>query len=315
MKNCLFIGNGLNRCLDNSISWKNIMSYVSNEINVASCEGISLPMDFERMANEYMIQNNAMSDAIYSKMKKIISQKLQKTKLPKDAIHHLLPELPLDAIMTTNYDYLLEYAYDEDYKCEYSKTKKYIFGETSEIGNCKFYHPHGIAKLEQSLCLGYEHYMGIVQNLRNELNTKKEGKDDERAIKRVLFGEEKAQNTWGEMFYTSNIAFVGFGLDDCEADIWWLLTHRAFLYHTNYQRIREKLTNTIVYYDILDMVEKKDPIEECKRKTEVERKQRKHTLLNSYHVKVKTYKIESQSENHHSFFKKILNDIQTKGIC
>ncbi len=312
MENCLFIGNGLNRCLVDSISWGNLMEYVAKSIKVSSHIDIAMPMEFERMANEYMIKENTSSDNIYFLMKETICDKIGSVHLPQNAIHYSINSLPIDSIITTNYDYLLEYVYRLDYRCEI-KSQKYIFGQTSEINKVKFYHPHGIVKWQQSLCLGFEHYMGIVQKLRAEINTKKDSKPDNMLIKRILFGDDEPQNTWGELFYKKNIAFVGFGLDSCESDIWWLLTHRAYIYHTNYQNIQEKLVNRIVYYDIVDVGEKSDCEAERKRKVAENAKRRNHIILKDAHVIVKPYEIKDSCE-YESCYRKIFDDIKNNGI-
>lgn len=289
------------------------MHRVADEIGIESCEGISMPMEFERLANEYMRKNPFETSDIYLKMKRLICERLQEVKLPKNAIHHRLRQLPLNTIMTTNYDYLLEYVFKNDYKCAYT-TQKYVFDRTSKLGNMCFYHPHGIASLPKSLCLGYEHYMGIVENLRQRINTKKNGNKSDMLIKRVLFGEDEPTREWGELFYTDNIAFVGLGLDSCEADIWWLLTHRAYLYHTNYEKIRSRLTNNIVYYDIIDVGEGESIWDGRIRKKIKEAKARKHLLLESEHVVVKTYVVRN-NEEYAEQYQKILDDIKHNGIC
>ena len=44
---------------------------------------------------------------------------------------------------------------------------------------------------------------------------------------------------------------MGFGLYECEADFWRLLTHRASMYYANEGGLN-LIRNTITYYDIFD---------------------------------------------------------------
>ena len=127
-------------------------------------------------------------------------------------------------------------------------------------------------------------------------------------ICRILNGFDKPEDTWAEKFYTSNIAFVGFGLPECETDIWWLLTHRAYLYYTNYHGIRDKLQNRITFYDILDVTKKENSEEEARRVESIKKQERKHFLLRNMHVEVKTKSLSS-GELYENKYREIFEEI------
>ena len=83
-----------------------------------------------------------------------------------------------------------------------------------------------------------------------------------------------------------------------ESDIRWLLTHRAYLYHSNAFETREYIQNRIVYYDILD-----------ETATDMTKSAKKdlHQLLRDAHVEVLTYKL--QDNNYVAAYRQIMNDI------
>ena len=308
MKNSLFIGNGLNRCLKNSISWGDLMEYVSKELEVSYHSEIAMPLEFERMVNEYLEKANQGGTEIYSDIKDIICRRTNDVRLPENALHYEISKLKMDSVITTNYDYLLEYVYNNDY--EYISglgRNKYLFESTSKQKGVEFYHAHGLSGAKNTLCLGYEHYMGVVQHLRESLNSKTDG---EMKIKRIICGDEKPKYTWGEKFYTDNIYFVGFQLDECESDIWWLLTHRAYLYYSNIYEMRWKLKNKIIFYDILDMRPSGNEQKEKSRKLNVQRKLNRYELLRKLNVIVREYELKNEDDTYQETYLKIFDDIR-----
>lgn len=309
MDTCLLVGNGLNRTLRASISWGDLLADIANKYGVDYHSEIPMPMEFERIVNRYLSHNSHPSADVYTEFKSKIAEKICTTKLPRDAIHHELLNANPDAILTTNYDYFLEYAFNESYVHKGSNVKKYLFDATSIQRDVTFYHLHGMVSNPQSICLGYEHYAGIVQKLRAELNTKEKGLADGMAIKKVLFGEKKRDNSWGERFYTSNIAIIGLGLSSCEIDLWWLITHRAYLYYSDYCGLKEKIANQITYYDIIDDMPKSNKSDEEKRLASVREKHNIHLLLENSHIEVKKYLLSNCGGDYGMAYLRIIGSI------
>jgi len=316
MDNCLLIGNGLNRCLEHGVSWGNLLQGVADDLGVSYNPEITMPLEFERIINEYLASNpeDPTPHAIYNKVKRKISDKVSGVELPTNAIHHQLKKLNLNAVLTTNYDLLLEYVFDGDYKYDGSTLRKYLFDSTSTIKSTDFYHIHGIADNPNSLCLGYEHYMGMVENLRSALNTKKDGKTYEMLIKRVLCGEDKPSNTWGERFYTSNIAIIGLELSESESDLWWLVTHRAYLYYSNYAKLHSQIRNNLVFYDVIDEFKKNDSEEIAKQQAKNRIKLNRHKLLEKEHVIVKPLILGRDYGSYVEAYQAAIDDIRANGI-
>lgn len=309
MDKCLLIGNGLNRCLKHSIAWGDLLKEIAENYDVNYNGAVPMPMEFERIVNQIFEKQKNPNPNLYLEVKSKIVDRLSQTKLPDNAIHNELTKLKINVIMTTNYDYLLEYVFNKDFSFK-GGTNKYYFERTSVQQGIDFYHLHGMVASKQSLCLGYEHYAGNVQKLRGELNTKKENRASEMLIKKILFGEEERNNTWGERFYTSNIDIVGLGLTESEIDLWWLLMHRAYLYYSNYEGVKKYLKNIIVFHDILEIPSDFDDENDKKRKIAIQReKENRYKMLEKAHVIVKYY-VMGQNETYSDVYRRILENIR-----
>lgn len=305
-KNCIFIGNGLNKCSSNQIGWANLLETVANRYGVTHNSGISLPLEFERLANSILDSSPyRLKDGkeIYKELKKGIIEQIGYNMLIPDGLHKRVAQIMPDVIMTSNYDLMLEKAFQNDIPALATTGTKYLFEPTSHIENTTFYHVHGIESRDTTLCLGYGHYAGLLQHLREVINKTPRGDNSsEKMPKRMqiirkLQGEAES-NGWGDLFYSSNIYFVGFGLDLCEIDLWWLLTHRAYLYYTDYEGVGKKLIdNKIVYYEVI----------EDNNRSSVELSP-KHELLEKLHVEVKCVRSYDYREGYYQ----ILDDIDER---
>ena len=178
----------------------------------------------------------------------------------------------------------------------------------------------------------------LIRQVRDELN-----KDIQYAvvivlyIRQILSGARQPTGAWPERFFYSNMAIVGFGLDQCEADIWWLLSYRAFLYYTNSWNMRDLIRNNIVYYRIIDRRSNKDTessndikpslrnnIRKSSNKRDnsiwyiddqdlTEEEKRFNRLLRSEHIGVNMYVLRD-GVTYEEAYRQILLDIDNKGI-
>jgi hypothetical protein len=317
MDNYILVGNGLNRCLSGGIPWGNLLEKISAKYKVSYNPDIVMPLEFERIVNEYLAncQSSPAPNDVMIKIKNDVADIVSNAVLTPNAVHHELKNLEVNGFFTTNYDLLLEKVFDTEYAYR-GPSKKYLFNETGRIDSKRFYHLHGIVAYSPSLCLGYEHYMGIVENIRHELNTKKNHQSTEMNIKRILCKEDPEKETWSELFYTSNIGIIGLELSSTESDLWWLITHRAWLYYSDYCYLKSMdiLNNTIVYYDVLDGDKKSDSKEEEKRIRSEFVKKNKHELLKNEHVEVKTFTLGKDCNSYGEAYTLMIKDIQENGI-
>ena len=315
MDKTLLIGNGLNRTLKSSISWEDLLDDIANEYGVEHIDNLPMPLEFERIVNTILRKSSNPSSQIYNDIKKKIANKVHAKKLPANAIQHELCAIPVNAIITTNYDYLLENAYNQDFSYKDAKDKsnsslKYLWDPTSVQQGTKFYHMHGAASSSASICLGYEHYMGIIEKLRGKLNTREGNYKDEMKIKRIIMGEDEPTNCWGELFYTTNIDIIGLGLTTVESDIWWLLTHRASIYYTNYCNMRKYMKNQITYYDVIDDLETSNLKDEQRQRQTYLKKENIHHLLTGAHVVVKSIQLSQCNGRYEDAYYRIIQMIK-----
>lgn len=253
MKNSLFIGNGLNRSINSNIAWGDLLQNIAKEYNVDHNKNITFPLEFECIANQILQKASSPSPDIYLELKQKIVDQIHKATLPKTAPHYAYAKLPVDSIFTTNYDYILENALDSAF--DYTKhpdkvnagNNRYNLKTKRDVAGKTVYHVHGELKSPKSMCLGYEHYAGMLQNMRSALSTDNETKG--LLIKAALLGNEST-NTWAEKFFTDNVDIIGFGLAQCEIDIWWLITYRAYLFYSDRDGMKKLINNTITFHDV-----------------------------------------------------------------
>lgn len=294
MKNTLLIGNGLNRCLPGGIPWENLLEDMAKRYSINTFKDVPMPLEFERLVNMHLSQNNNNYDDVYKDEKIRISDKIKKVKLPQNALHRKILDLPISSIITTNYDSLLEEVYSTKHTLKNKGGNiKYLEESTGLFNGVKFFHCHGHADIPNTICLGYEHYMGIVERMRRSIKAES-GKS--KTIREILLGNELSKGTWYERFFTTNIAIVGLGLYQCEVDLWWLLTQRASWYYNDYQGMKKIIRNRIVYYDIIDDIEVKDPQKERLRLGGIKQQMLKKTLLEGMHVDYKELRLSTINE-------------------
>lgn len=325
LENTLFIGNGLNRCLQHGFDWANLLKSIADNWQIDYYENDEMPMEFERIINEYLQKFgiNSILDAssyakkndVYLDAKMKIAEKINSIEYEHNCILKDLPINSIQNIITTNYDRLLEEAIGTEKNFPFPGNTKYLRTKTSTFkdGSISLFHAHGIIDKPNTICLGYEHYMGVVEHLRHNLNSV-DTKTKNMHIYDILTGKAPTENTWAEKFYTSNIAMIGFGLPSCEADIWWLLTHRAYLYNTNYNGIRDYLINSIVYYDIVPKKDSKQNVVQNDTLKKLDKTAYKHHLLKNLHVVVKPIYIENDSSTYEEKYRKIFKEIE-EGLC
>lgn len=254
MKSSLFIGNGLNRSIISNIAWNDLLQNIAEEYGVLHNTNISFPLEFESIANQILKAASTPSPDIYLDLKKKIIQQIDKAVLPMAAPHYAFTKLPVDSIFTTNYDYLVENSLNPEFNCaNYPDTanmsnNRYNLKANRKIVGKTIYHVHGELKKPRTICLGYEHYAGTLQNMRTELNT--ESKESGLLIRAALLDAGKSTNTWAEKFFSNNVDIIGFGLAQCEIDIWWLLTYRAYLFYSDRDGMRKLINNTITFHDV-----------------------------------------------------------------
>lgn len=257
MKTSVLLGNGINRCVLQNICCADMLSQIAKKYDVELNENISFPMQFETLANQILMKYKNYHSDVYTELKEEIIVSLKKGVLLPDRAPHKALIKKSDSIITTNYDFFIERSIDADFDemavPNYSKNSnnRYNLKNSISVSGKKIYHIHGDIRKAQSICLGYEHYAGTLQHLRDEIKTsKKDDKENAPAIVFKLKNEERSSDVWAEKMFTDNIHIVGFGLTKAEIDIWWLITYRASLFYSSRFNCRNLIQNQIIYHDI-----------------------------------------------------------------
>lgn len=256
MKKTILLGNGINRCILSNVSWGDLLSTIATKYNVEINQNISFPMQFETLVNQVLMNSKIAKDDAYTEIKQEIISLLKTASLPSNAPHKALTD-NADSIITTNYDFLIEQSIDKNFSIENIPVRskdgnnKYNLRNSVLVSEKEVFHIHGDMRRAQSICLGYEHYAGTVQHLREAIATKKDDcREKVPAIVLALRDTKYSTNTWAEKLFTDDVNIVGLGLTQSEIDIWWLITYRATLLYSNRFNCRNTLYNNITYHDV-----------------------------------------------------------------
>lgn len=303
MQAALLIGNGLNKCYDDSIDWGKLLKTIAHEYQVRFNDKNPFPLEFESIVSQILIKDDQAAGDVYDEVKSRIADMVCSQTPTQNSLHRLFTsDIPADHILTTNYDYMLERAFLGKEKleaCEQNKQDKQDKQDKEEIKyslhrfktylNKTFYHIHGEANKAKTLCLGYEHYAGYLSKMREYLKAKPVVAD------RVSGIELPEKRSWVNLFFTHDIYIVGLKLDTNEIDLWWLLTYRAYLYYSNDSELRSIMKNRIKIF-LTDS--KPDQIEILKNRQE---------LFRNLHVEAEIIKVGE--EGYEGAFRQIAGKI------
>lgn len=243
----LLVGNGINQLAGIVPGWDQLFA------QAVKIEGFQVKRSLSPTL-EYELNIQTILDADTTKkagdIKRDIANYLRKlqAELPagwENKIHKTLMDAAPEILLTTNYDYFLEQAADPDFQLGKPSTRETLYSRERyrDAGAHRIYHIHGETAVPSSICLGYEQYVGSVQNIRAELTKGAEEKKNAYHLYAVLKGLEKpVPNRWYYHFFTDDLYILGFGLDAAEQDIWWLLNYRAEQMRTHPGLITNKIT-------------------------------------------------------------------------
>lgn len=254
----LLLGNGVNK-INNNSGWDELLKvlhenfYADTNETFADIKIKPFPMVYEQIV---MWQLSKGNHQIEKKLKTIIADKTGA--IEPNIVHTAVSKGKWKHIITGNY----EFNYMGDYQTEKLKNSGCI-NETTysifrhyEAGSKKFWHLHGDINNVGSINLGYEHYCGQLQKMREyvtgtykcrneELNRK-----FEKALLKRRYLNAATGYSWLDLFFKDNttIKIIGLRLDFEEIDLWWLLTYRAKILHKGKSKEHTPINNRIKYY-------------------------------------------------------------------
>ena len=273
----LLLGNGINQAEGLSPDWNTLLRSVSKKYGFTPEESLSNTLGYEMLENRILRNFPTLRiTAIRKEIAKGVQTRAIKKKTDwSGTVHARLTRLPVSAILTTNYDYALERSVDPAFKRAYNtRETTYSLRRCQYAGGKTFCHIHGECGYPHSICLGFEHYAGSLQRIREGVVGSTALTEEARKaghtymLADILNGlTPKPAQSWIFDFFTEDLYILGLNLDACEIDLWWLLSYRAK------QITMGKLTkqNEIYYLDVSDPEdeEKKDLTERRRQLLEV----------------------------------------------
>lgn len=233
MRQAILVGNDINS-LSPGYDWaqllRDLVAFVGAKGKISE-----LREQFPLLYEEICIHAGSHSTKTEGQIKQFIADKVQELE-PND-IHHDLLNIRINEVLTTNYEFTLEQSIlatrvDSKNRGVVAETRYSIF-RNIQAEKLRFWHIHGDAHAPNSIALGYEHYSGYLQSMRNYVVT---GTGDAYKntrlpplSKRLRKGSIEELKSWLDVFFTHDVHIVGLGLDFVEIHLWWLLTFRARL--------------------------------------------------------------------------------------
>ena len=241
----LLVGNGINN-ISREYTWSDLIDNLIDFIGAAgqiNTENKPFPLLYEEIFVE-AIKNRGFSEI---QIKEFIGKEVEK--LRPNELHKELLDLEINDILTTNYDFTIENQLVSSKELKNNgavKESTYSVFRHYDIENKKFWHIHGDANYPASITLGYEHYSGYLQQMRNYVATGISYKNIslDPLTARLKKGGLNETYSWLDFFFTKDIYIIGLTLDFIEIHLWWLITFR--------QRARLikdlELNNKIIYF-------------------------------------------------------------------
>jgi hypothetical protein len=244
----VLIGNGFNRIADDQPSWEAVLKEIADEVGdpkiVELCEHKPETLIFEQLA--FADGKSNKEDEIKAKL----AAKLMKQK--PNHLHETAIGLGFRHILTTNYDYNFEDSVaggSSESRKRGSRETKYSLFRKHHLNGTSIWHIHGEARSPKTIMLGYEHYVGSLQNLRTYMTAERPSSNNARVsqfkIGNKAFDDERNGYSWLDVFLRDDIHVIGLSLDYTEADLWWAITYKQKL---RFYKKKFELGQTIYHY-------------------------------------------------------------------
>ncbi|GAB3013032.1 SIR2 family protein [Spirosoma pulveris] len=240
----LLIGNGINNIVPNN-SWADLLEDMVQFCKVGNLMNHQATKPFPLLYEEIFLRSLQVTRRREIDLKTFIARKV--AQIEPNEIHERIREFGTDDIITTNYEFSLEGQLPLKNSGVIDE-KVYSVFRHYEVNAKRYWHIHGDCRVPNSINLGFEHYGGQLQQMRNYVvsgtHYKSTALPKHPFIKRLKTRESMGLS-WIDLFFTTDIYILGLSLDFVESDLWWLLTYRA---RQLYYRSRADINNKIVYF-------------------------------------------------------------------
>lgn len=242
----LLIGNDINNATQ-QLSWDTLLNEIIDFCGVGEMVERHKEKPFPLVYEEIFLSALRRKHIHEKSLKGFIAGKVNAIKA--NEIHDRIRKMALPHIMTTNYEYSLEGA-EPGVNTGLVNERLYSIFRQNQANNTSYWHVHGECKFPQSINLGYEHYGGQLQQMRNYVvsgTDYKTGGILRQSLEHRFINKEINYQSWIDLFFTTDVHIFGLSLDFSETDLWWLLTYRARLKYYRSLHIHNQL-----YYYIPD---------------------------------------------------------------
>ena len=239
----LLVGNDINN-ISRGQSWKDLLQEI-----LAFCGTNCVQLDdkkpFPLLYEEIFLTAIQQSHIRERDLKGFIAQKIGD--ITPNELHARIRELEPAHVLTTNYEYTLEGSTPERHSSLIKERTFSIFRKYT-LHNTEYWHIHGDCLNPMSINLGFEHYGGQLQQMRNYVvsgTTYSSPQAPRLPLLQRLKHGAVSTFSWLDLFFTKDIHILGLSLDFVETDLWWLLTYRA---RQKFQRNTIPVHNKLYYY-------------------------------------------------------------------
>ncbi|WP_421504712.1 SIR2 family protein [Erwinia rhapontici] len=249
----LLVGNGVNN-ISEGYSWNDVLMSLGRKYTV-DIDTQDKPFSLAYEEIYFKILKTEGNESTESDIKTFLAEKIKEI-TPND-IHMAITSLNCRSLMTTNYDLAFERAImqhsDDSILSNQGliKEQRYNIFRHHVLHEKEIWHIHGDVTVPNSITLGYEHYSGHLQNMRNYTATgchyrKKNDFDQKPLIIRLKRKPLRTEQSWIDNFFLRDVYIIGLTLDFVEIDLWWLLNFRERNKYTLKSEIN--IHNQIIYY-------------------------------------------------------------------
>ena len=245
MKNLvLLIGNDINN-ISRGQSWKDLLQDIITFCHANDCIELDDKKPFPLLYEEIFLTASKKQKIREKDLKSFIAIKAAEIK--GNSLHNAIRALKPAHILTTNYEFTLEGGAPFE-NTSIINEKFYSIFRRYKVDDINYWHIHGDCLNPMSINLGFEHYGGQLQLMRNYVvsGTFYTSKDVPKAsLLRRIHAKQVYFHSWIDLFFTNDIHIFGLSLDFVETDLWWLLTYRA---RQKFHHKNVPVPNQIYYY-------------------------------------------------------------------
>ena len=240
----LLIGNDINN-ISRGQSWKDLLQDIITFCHANGCVELDDKKPFPLLYEEIFLTASKKQKIREKDLKSFIAIKAAEIK--GNSLHNAIRALKPAHILTTNYEFTLEGGAPFE-NTSIINEKFYSIFRRYKVDDINYWHIHGDCLNPMSINLGFEHYGGQLQLMRNYVvsGTFYTSKDVPKAsLLRRIHAKQVYFHSWIDLFFTNDIHIFGLSLDFVETDLWWLLTYRA---RQKFHHKNVPVPNQIYYY-------------------------------------------------------------------